>query len=164
MLRNQRFSTVIIEKKECPIPHYPSLFLTICSIHCCFAFLSSTIVSPSSHLSRVFSEGRGLALTEEAGTVGKALRWQPLTGMVFHWRGESITLHGEENTGAFLTAEAFTDQTQNTLFPVFRQRTICRASLAQDTRTSDCTSAPRAECDRSGQFEKPRTWVADGAD
>lgn len=32
--------------------------------------------------------------------------------------------HEEENTGAFLLAKASTDQTQNTLFLVFRQLTI----------------------------------------
>lgn len=42
--------------------------------------------------------------------------------------------HGEENTGAFLLAKASTDQTQNTLFPVFRQLTIYRAPLAQARR------------------------------
>lgn len=42
--------------------------------------------------------------------------------------------HGEENTGAFLLAKASTDQTQNTLFPVFRQLTIYRAALAQARR------------------------------
>lgn len=74
---------------------------------------------------------------------GRGVLWERLSGgcqeglpagIVFHWRGESIMPHGEENTGAFLLAKASRDKTQNTLFPVFHQLTIYRAPLAQARR------------------------------
>lgn len=66
--------------------------------------------------------------TRGRGVVGKALR------MVFHWRGESIMPHREENTGAFLSDKASADQTQNTLCPVCLQPTMYHAPLAQECR------------------------------
>lgn len=71
---------------------------------------------------------------------GNGVLWEKLSGgwwfslpagIEFHWRGESIMLHGEENTGAFLLARASTDQTQNTVFPFFCQLTVCSAPLEQ---------------------------------
>lgn len=57
--------------------------------------------------------------------MGKAL------GIVFHWRGECITPHGEENTGSFLLAEASKDQAQNPFFPKLK---MCAVHLAQTYR------------------------------
>jgi len=123
-----------------PFPYH--LLLSIVLSH------SSSLEPSSLHpflLCQNLQRWPGLALTDEG------VLWERLSGgIVFHWWGESIMPHGEENTGAFLLAGASADQTQNTLFPVFRQLTLYRASLAQARRPSDCTSVllkqPRAQC------------------
>lgn len=79
----------------------------------------TSLLSSALHLSHISSDG--LVWLWQGGVgivVGKAL------GIAFHWRGESIMPHGEENTGAFLLAKASTDQTQNIFCPVFLQLTI----------------------------------------
>lgn len=106
-----------------PISRCPSLFLTICSYSVFFSSSLQPSICPISPVMARFGFDRG-----GRGVVGKAL------GRVFHWRGESIMPHGEENTGAFLLAKASTDQTQNIHCPVFLQLTMCRAPLAQACR------------------------------
>lgn len=64
--------------------------------------------------------------------MGKAL------GTVFHWRGECITPRGEENTGAFLLAEASKDQVQNPAFPKLK----IHAALLAQACSFRCMSVP----------------------
>lgn len=97
------------------LPHSPSLPPSICPI--------------SPVMARFGLDTRGRAV------VGKALR------MVFHWRGESIMSHRQENTGAFLLDKAPADQTQNTLCPVCLQPTV-PCSLGTGMQGFDCTPVP----------------------
>lgn len=93
----------------------PSVFLTIC-----LAFFHIPLLS-SLHLSVICSDGPPWQRGWGVCVMGKAF------GIVFHWRGECITPHGEENTGAFLLAEASKDQAQNPVFPKLK---ICTVHLA----------------------------------
>lgn len=95
VVRNQRLSVVMLEKRDTnfplSFPCYCHLLLVSVLSHSPFRHPSICPISPA--MARFDLERR-----EGAGVVGKAL------GIVFHWRGESIMPHGEENTVAFLLA------------------------------------------------------------
>lgn len=81
----------------------------------------------------VFDTERGGWWCRGRGLVGKSLRCL----VILPANGNSVSLAGRihyalwrRNTGAFLSAKALMDQTQNTLFPVFRQLTIHHGPLA----------------------------------
>lgn len=85
---------------------------------------------------------------------------------MFHWRGESIMPHGEENTRAFLLASLCRLNPKHTPSSLSSADNL-PYSLGQARRTliaCQCLwSSPvqSAACDSSGQSEKPCTWVAD---
>lgn len=110
--------------KGMPVLLCPSLFLPICSYSLFFHIppLRPSICPISPAMARFGFETRG------RGVVGNSLR------MVFHWRGESIMPHREENTGAFLLDKASAGPTQNTLCPGCLQPTMYHAPLAQECR------------------------------
>lgn len=126
VFRDQQLSIVILEKEDCQFPFCPFPFFSPSAP----AQLSLTFLIPSTfHLSCFSSDAPVTLWHRRQGCCGKGFRNS------VRWRGESITPHEEENTGAFLLDKAAADTTKNILCPVL---VLC--SLGTGTRSFECTS------------------------